>query len=53
MEKDFKTDISGILSLAKKKDACVICCHGIRSDKNEWGNFTKLSKKLQENRKCS
>lgn len=49
MEKDFKPDISGILSLAGKKDVCVICCHGIRSDKSEWGNFTKLSQKLQEN----
>ena len=27
----------------------MICCHGIRSDKSEWGNFTKLSQKLQEN----
>lgn len=32
-----------------KNDTCVICCHGIRSDKNEFGNFNKLSQKLQEN----
>ncbi len=49
MKETFRPDISGILSLTEKKDACVICCHGIRSDKNEWGNFKKLSEKLQEN----
>lgn len=49
MKETLKRDICGILSSAENKNFCVICCHGIRSDKNEHGNFTKLSDKLIEN----
>lgn len=41
--------ISGILE-ENGSDTCVIMCHGIRSGKEEHGNFTKLAKVLNENK---
>lgn len=43
-----KSIISGTLVEAKDSDCCVILCHGIRADKNEHGNFKKMSDKLLE-----
>lgn len=40
--------IVGILDKSNKSDICVIMCHGIRADKDEHGNFIKLSEKLNE-----
>lgn len=41
--------INGILE-ENGSNTCVIMCHGIRSGKEEHGNFTKLAKLLNENK---
>lgn len=38
--------INGILE-ENGSDTCVIMCHGIRSGKEEHGNFTKLAKNIK------
>lgn len=41
-------ELNGILA-KNNSNTCVIMCHGIRSGKEEHGNFTKLAKNLNEN----
>ncbi len=41
--------LNGILE-KNGSDTCIIMCHGIRSDKEEHGNFTKLVELLNENK---
>ena len=41
-------ELNGILE-KNNSSTCVIMCHGIRSEKEEHGNFTKLAKALNEN----
>jgi triosephosphate isomerase len=40
--------VNGILNKSQDNGICVIMCHGIRADKEEHGNFTKLSERLTE-----
>lgn len=41
--------LNGILE-KNGSDTCIIMCHGIRSDKDEHGNFTKLAEVLNKNK---
>lgn len=41
-------ELNGILE-TNKSDTCIIMCHGIRSGKEEHGNFTKLAQLLNKN----
>lgn len=43
-------DKKSILLEAENKNYCAILCHGIRADKEEHGNFQKLSHRLLESK---
>ena len=42
-------NLNGILE-ENRSDTCIIMCHGIRSGKEEHGNFTKLAEILNQNK---
>lgn len=44
------TQLVGLLNNSKNTKNCVVMCHGLKTDKEEYGTFTYLSEFLQKSR---